>query len=75
MNILFIVCYLLIIFGLLVYQEIIVINALGMNKDTQKQINKRGDTEHLNVQQLLDSEELKPNIQDSQNSSNVSSNL
>ena len=38
MNIIFLVCYLLIIFGILVFQEIIVINAFGLNKDTQKQI-------------------------------------
>ena len=54
---LLIICYLLILFGILVYQEVIIINVWGMNLNTQKQINIRADKEHDNTLSLLEEKE------------------
>ena len=52
-----IICHLLILFGILVYQEVIIINVWGMNLNTQKQINIRADKENDNTLSLLEENE------------------
>ena len=54
---LLIICYLLILFGILVYQEVIIINVWEMNLNTQKQINIRADKEQDITLSLLEENE------------------
>lgn len=58
-RILFVLFYIFIFIGIFVFQELIIINVLGMNENTLKQINLRGVTENSKVQKMLEEEVLE----------------